>query len=202
MNPYASRPRQKGGTRIVEDATDLERHRIDLLDPDRYRPAKCPRCGHPVLHAKDFRERRPRDLPWFDIRRYKCASKACGAIWRILPAFIARHLHRAWPTIEVAVTEEGALSPPPKVEGKRPPEVPARTMRRYLGRLSLTAVVLRSAFAAAEAAVARVLCRLVGEASRAAFCQAFADAGLVAAPRRLEGIATWTHRIVPGLRLM
>ncbi len=202
MNPYASRPHQKGGTMIAEDATDLDRHRIDLLDPDRYRPEACPRCGHRMLHAHEFRHRAPRDLPQFDIRLYRCARKACRAIWRILPGFIARHLQRAWPTIEVAVTDAGALPPPPKVDGTRPPKVPERTMRRYLGRLSLTAAALRAAFAAAEAAVADLVRRLIGELSRAAFCQAFADAGLVPASRRLGSVASWTHRIVRGLRLM
>ena len=44
---------QKGGTLIAEDVRDLETHERRLCDPDGYRPRRCPRCGHDVLHVHD-----------------------------------------------------------------------------------------------------------------------------------------------------
>ena len=70
-----------------------------VCDPDGYRPCGCPRCGHAVLHVHGYLERHPRGelgLPGVvRIIQYVCAAAECGATWRILPRFLARHLWRA-----------------------------------------------------------------------------------------------------------
>jgi hypothetical protein len=61
--PYPSS--QKGGTLIAEQVRDLEAHLEQVSDPDGYRPARCPHCGHGVLHAHDHRARKLRgDRQW------------------------------------------------------------------------------------------------------------------------------------------
>ena len=34
------------------------------------------------------------------IIQYACAAATCGATWRTLPMFLARHLWRVWATVE------------------------------------------------------------------------------------------------------
>src|SRR5258707_403193 len=39
---------------------------------------------------------------------FQCADRGrCGAVTRVLPAFLARHLWRAWQTVEAAVADSG-----------------------------------------------------------------------------------------------
>lgn len=100
----------KGGTLIAEDVTDQETHRRRLCDPDGYRPAHCRRCGHSGLHVHDYPERQVRSgngRSVIRVVRHRCAG--CGAIWRILPAFLARFLRCVWSLIEQAVK---AVIPP------------------------------------------------------------------------------------------
>ena len=52
--------RFKGGTLIDHEVRDLETHERRLCDPDGYRPGRCPRCGHCVLHVHCYPERHPR----------------------------------------------------------------------------------------------------------------------------------------------
>jgi len=200
MRLYSSKPGQKGGTLIAEDVHDLAAHEQRLLDPDGYRPPRCEHCGHDRLHAHDHRLRMPRDQPRGSsilIRRYACASAACAACWQVLPAFLARHLQRAWETIELAAfsdasTAAAAASPP----------IPASTTRRYRSRLASCASALRAAFAAVGAGVDAVLSRLGEAVTRAEFCRAIALAGFLDPTRRLASLASYLHRLVPGLRLM
>ncbi len=199
MRLYSSKPGQKGGTLIAEDVHDLAAHELRLLDPDGYRPERCPRCGHGVLHAHDHRLRMPRDQPRGSsivIRRYACVSGACAACWQILPAFLARHLQRAWETIESASLSDTPTAPPPS------PPVPWSTTRRYRSRLSSCASALRSAFAAVGAGVDAVLSRLGEAVTRAEFCRALSLGGFLDPARRLASLASYLHRLVPGLRLM
>jgi hypothetical protein len=83
----------KGGTLIAEDVRDLDAHQRRLCDPDGYRPDRCPRCDHDVLHVHSYPERHPRGEPGMplvvQIAQYMCAAAACGATWRILPRFLA-----------------------------------------------------------------------------------------------------------------
>ena len=198
MRLYSSKPDQKGGTLIFEDVHDLAAHERRLLDPDGYRPPRCLRCGHDRLHAHDHRLRMPRDQPRGSsivIRRYACADEACAACWQVLPAFLARHLQRAWETIESA-----SLSDTPTAAAA--PPVPSSTTRRYRSRLSSCASALRAAFAAVGAGVDAVLSRLDEAVTRAEFCRSLSLGGFFDPARRLASLASYLHRLVPGLRLM
>jgi hypothetical protein len=94
----------KGGTLIAEDVYDLDAHLRRICDPDGYRPDRCPRCGHDVLHVHSYPERHPRGEPGMPpvvrVAQYICAAVECSATWHILPMFLARHLWRAWKTVE------------------------------------------------------------------------------------------------------
>jgi hypothetical protein len=120
----------KGGTLIAEHVHDVATHERLLLDLDGYRPDLCLRCGGDVLHAHDYAERRPRGAPdvaaEIRIRRYICANKDCQATWRILPAFLARHLWHVWPTVErVALPAVAVPATPLAVAtSATPPAVP------------------------------------------------------------------------------
>jgi hypothetical protein len=131
----------KGGTFIAEDVMDLETHLRRLLDPDAYRAVigLCPNCGGDCIHALCFRERilRPADSAErpliVEIRLFRCAPRNCGAVFTVLPAFIARHLWRAWKTVEA--TSAGQQQPP------------ETTRRRWLSRLASNASQLVQTFA-------------------------------------------------------
>ena len=75
----------------------------------------------------DYVGRRPRGAPdvatEICIRRYICANKECQATWRILPAFLARHLWRVWPTVERVALP----ATPPAVVPATPLAVPVAT---------------------------------------------------------------------------
>jgi hypothetical protein len=100
---YASRG-IKGGTVIAEEVIERSEHERRLLDPGTYREVvtPCVACKGTSLHAHCFRTRtlRPaaRGAPSviITIRLYLCT---CGAVFTVLPAFVARHLWRAWKTI-------------------------------------------------------------------------------------------------------
>jgi hypothetical protein len=66
-------------------------------------------------------------IPHIDIVRYICADANCRATWRVLPAFVARHLWRHWETVERTIAGAKQRS------GDAP--VPARTRRRWNARL-------------------------------------------------------------------
>lgn len=83
---------------------DIDRRR--LSDPDGYRPEICAKCDWDVLHVHDHPTRKPPEYGEISIVRHRCVNPKCGATWRILPAFLARHLHRAWRTIERTVDED------------------------------------------------------------------------------------------------
>ena len=192
VRPYPSS--QKGGTLIAEDVHDRQEHARRLCDPDGYRPAKCPRCGHGVLHVHGYRERvllaHP-EMPVATVVVHQCAREACGATWRILPAFIARRLQRAWGTVETA-TLEGAPTPP------RPP-VPATTVRRWLARLASSARHLVQVLAASgDAALTDVAAALGLDATR----REFLEAARVRGAEHLAAVAALAHRLCPGARLM
>ena len=70
------------------------------------------------------------------IVQYVCASAECGATWRILPRFLARHLWRASKTVERVVMPAGI----PR-SGAAPP-IPARTEQRWRARFASAARIL------------------------------------------------------------
>jgi len=181
----------KGGTIIAEDVLDLAEHRRRLLNADSYRPDECRNCGDVRNHAHCFRERTlrgadPRRRPLVvEIRLYRCAC--CGAVFTVLPAFIARHLWRAWKTVErVARGEELA---------------PKKTMERWFSRLESDASQLVQVFTASvQGALSDALQR-----SRPSVREAFialVKPFLAAGSSIFDRIAAWIHRLEAGVRLM
>lgn len=127
---HSRRKRYHGGTVIAVDVHEFAEHERRLRRPGGYRPPTCLRCGAQHLHVHDYLERilpGHSRVPRIDIVRYICADANCRATWRVLPAFVARHLWRHWET--VARTIAGG---PPR-SGDVP--VPDRTRRRWNARL-------------------------------------------------------------------
>lgn len=193
--------RFKGGTIIAEDACDAGAHLQHLADPDRYRPPSCLRCGHRVLHRHGYRERRPRGdsrvPPVVPVAIYVCAHDKCGATWRILPRFLARHLWRTWRTVERAVKPEDTPAPADA------PPIPARTRARWMARLAAAAHVLLVLFAVSGGVELVDLAAGVNDnTTRRMLVDAYATCFEVRAGERLSAVATVTHRLERGIRLM
>jgi len=198
---YARKPDQKGGTLIAEDVWERYDHLRRLADPDGYRPQSCSRCGGSHLHAHDFKDRLRRNDPEAaaeQVRRFECTD--CGAVWCVLPAFLARHVHHSWGTVQAAMVQDGALDP--SGDKERRVTVPGRTRRRWRSRLRSSARVLVQALVDVGAEVASVLGRLTMECSRRILIDTLAREGLLTAGRKLGELAAWIHRVVPGVRLM
>lgn len=196
--------RYKGGTLVDEEVGDLGVHLQRVCDPDGYRPASCPRCGHGGLHVHSYPERRPRGEagmpPVIRIVQYICASLDCSATWRILPRFLARHLWRAWATVDRVVelderaVETAAASAVP---------IPARTQRRWRARLTASARVLIVLLAVSGAAILEGLATRVGlDATRGELVVAHTELAGLAPGERLSALAALVHRLERGIRLM
>lgn len=189
--PYSSS--QKGGTLIVEEVVDLTEHERRLEDPDRYRPAACARCDAAV-HIHDVRPRHLLADPAVstEVIRFRCADRErCGAAWLILPAFLARHLWRSWPTVETAI------------EPTRPSPVPERTRRRWRARIESAARLLVALLTTAADALWTSLATAVGlDATRRELIARYADVLRPAPGARLADLAAVIHRLAPGVRLM
>lgn len=196
--PDAAKPGQKGGTLIAEDVHSFCEHRC-LVESGAYRPESCPLCGlH--LHVLDQRPRKLRDQPDSAeelICRYRC--RPCGAVWQVLPGFLARYLHRTWGAVQSALVAAGALEPTgSEWRVRRKPS----TLRRFLARLGASALVLIQALLAAKAPVPGVFSALGGWCPRGELVEGLARAGQLEKKRKLEDLACWIHRLVPGVRLM
>jgi hypothetical protein len=191
--------RYKGGTLIAEDVLDLATHARRIVDPDGYRPAQCPRCGGRVLHVHDYPRRKPRGEPGMPpeitLVRHLCADPACEATWRILPAFLARHLWRVWPTVERTT---GEVSPPLSTA-----PIPKQTERRWRARLASSAKQLVLLLATSGGALLEAIAKRVGLVS-ARLTLVDVHAQMTAAPedQRLADLAALVHRLERGLRLM
>lgn len=191
--------RYKGGTLIAEDVLDLATHGRRIVDPDGYRPAQCPRCGGQVLHIHDYPRRKPRGEPGMPpeitLVRHICAAPACEATWRILPAFLARHLWRVWPTVERTT---GEVSPPLSTA-----PIPQRTERRWRVRLASSAKQLVLLLATSGGALLEAIAKRVGLLS-ARLTLVDVHAQMTAAPKgqTLADLAALVHRLERGLRLM
>jgi predicted Zn-ribbon and HTH transcriptional regulator len=188
----------KGGTLIDETVVDLAEHLRRMVDVGGYRPARCARCGHTHLHMHDRIERRPRGeagLPVVVVARYICAE--CKATWRILPAFLARHLWRVWPTVERVVLPEDTPVP------REAPPIPERTERRWRGRMVQAALVVVTLLAASNVTTLEPIARAVGlEATRAELVATHAKQTKAVPGRRLAPLAATTHMLERGIRLM
>jgi transposase-like protein len=196
--PYSAKPSQQGGTLIAEDVRGIDEHRRRVAS-GAYRPEGCLLCGR-FLHVLGQRSRKLRDQPGSPeemICRYRC--RPCGAVWQVLPGFIARHLHRTWGAVQSAVVAAGALKcTSTEWRVTRKPS----TLRRWLARLASSALVLTQVLIEAGAAVEAMLRDLGAWCSRGELVEALAGANLVDKQRKLEHLACWIHRIAPGLRLM
>jgi Domain of unknown function (DUF6431) len=198
---------QKGGTRIAEEVTDRAEHQRRLCDPDGYRPANCPKCGHAVLHVHDYRERTLRaepGAPGIRIVRHQCA--ACEGIWQTLPAFVARHLWRSWTTVQastLATSPSPSSSPSPSPLPPPGPVVPRSTIARWWSRLLSPAGVLMQVLASSGSPALDAIVFAVGlEATRHELVAAYASRAGASPPIRLLDLPAFVHRLVPGIRLM
>ena len=192
--------RYKGGTLIAEDVHDLATHLRRLADPDAYRPDHCRHCGGRVLHVHDYPLRKPHgepDLPpVITIVRHICAELSCAATWRILPAFLARHLWHVWPTVERTVSPGS----PPKL-GAAP--VPKQTVRRWRGRLASAAKQLVVLLATSGGVLLETIAKRAGhESTRFELVKVHAQEARTPPERRLADLAAIVHRLERGIRLM
>lgn len=193
--------RYKGGTLIDDSVRDLDGHERRVCDPDGYRPDACPRCAHTVLHVHSYVERRPRRAVGLSavirVVRYLCAREDCGALWRVLPLFLARHLWWPWAAIERAIPskeENGSADASP---------VPAQTRRRWRARLASSARVLLALLAArGDFDAQRVAADVGADASRSELVEAHAGRCCVSSGEWLAVVGTLAHRLERGVRLM
>jgi hypothetical protein len=120
-------------------------------------------------------------------------------VWQVLPAVICRHLHRRWEVVQSAVAGEGGVA---EEGGECKPLVPRQTVRRWLGRLMMSALMLTQTLAGAGVAVADVIGRVGMDCTRGELVDALAASGVIGGPRKLAQMAGWLHRLAPGVRLM
>lgn len=190
---YLDRPRprkQKGGTIIARYVRTLEQHQEALRKPDRVRPERCARCKVAGLHVH---ERRSRVLagevdgaPAIEILIFRCERRdECGAIWRMLPHFMARHLWRRWTIVGLVVAKQPRH------------RVPRRTQQRWRSRLSCAAAVLVALLGHGPSVDWRGVAARVGvDATRLELVQA------AGGPSWLDEIACVVDRLTPGVRVM
>jgi hypothetical protein len=131
------------------------------------------------------------------ILQFRCANEACGATWRILPRFLARHLWHAWRAVERSVRPPGVTATPSS------PPIAARTRGRWLARLASSARMLVTVLATSVGAVLEALAMCVGlSGTRGELFDGYV--GMTAPPsgEQLSSLAALVHRLEPGLRLM
>lgn len=197
VRSYASRG-LKGGTLIAEDVTDLATHERRLASGD-YRPPRCLPCGG-AMHVHDYRPRelRASSMGVAMVVRFRCADREeCGAVFLVLPAFIARHLWRAWDTVEEAMRVRDETDEKPATR------VPARTIERWAARLATSGMAV--VVALAESAVGARLGEIVGLGGTRAEVVAGYVATVAPKPARgcvFESLAGLVHRAAPGIRLV
>ncbi len=201
--PYSGKPNQRGGTLINEDVWDLEQHRELVRCPDGYRPEGCPRCNR-SLQGHGVRYRQLRDQPNSAeemCRRYWCV--VCRAVWQVLPAFLARHLHRTWGAIQSRLVAAGELAETGAEWPVRP--IPS-TLRRWSERLAATAIVLTQSLTEDKSEVSSKVSAAVSAigswCSRAQLVEKLAGAAAVEERQKLGRLGCLIHRLVPGVRVM
>jgi hypothetical protein len=188
---YSSRGR-KGGTLIAESVVDVAAHEARMQMPNGYRPTEC-RCGGRKFHVHDRRQRGLRGSlgadPAVTVMVFLCVS--CRATWRVLPAFLARCLWRAWKVVESVIQ---------RTRSPCEPRIPERTERRWRARLRQTARVPGQVLATSGNSLLRGVAQSVGlDGSRqdlaVAYMNSFGDS-------LLAPLAVLLHRLAPGVRLM
>jgi hypothetical protein len=180
----------KGGTLYASEITDLDGQRRALAQPDLVRPCDgCPRCDG-ALYVHERRERQLVGHPEaasIGVLIFRCARVGCRAVWRVLPAFLARHLWRAWSTVAEAVG--------PKTSSRSP--VPGSTKRRWRSRLREVARALVLVLGSrGDDRLAQKASTLGSSALRHDVVDTFGGLG------RLALLAVLIHRLEPGVRVM
>ena len=105
---------------------------------------------------------------------------------------MARHLWRAWATVEGATFEDAP-----------PAYVPVRTRERWTSRLLSSALLLVQLFATETGSLLEALAKQVGlEATRHELVVAYAAETGCSPGSRLAGVAAITQRLARGIRLM
>jgi hypothetical protein len=194
--------RYRGGTVIAEDVHDVEEHRRRMACPDAYRPASCLGCRGVRLHVHDRPERRPKGdgrLAVVElVLRFRCASEDCGATWRVLPLFLARHLWHAWKAVERAVAPAAEVGAEPRLL-----PIAARTRQRWKARLALPARTLVALLAMSGGApLEKVAARVGLDGTRAELVEAYATVAGTRPGERLSSVGALVDRLERGIRLM
>ena len=194
----------KGGTLIDEAVWTLAEHNRRVASGG-YRPEACPTCGCRKVHVHDYLERHPLGLALVSvvrIVRFICASRACRATWRLLPAFLARHLWWGWEPIEATLLPPAnGPVPVPAAQPARP--VPVRTQRRWRARLSSSARQLVALLASRGVRRVQAVAEATGlMADRWSVVAAYDRIVDVARGRALGAIAAMVDRFERGVRLM
>jgi hypothetical protein len=187
-----------GGTLIAEDVHDLAEHQRRVADADGYRPPTCPRCVSAGVHVHMRPERHPRGDPLLPpvvvVLQFRCASEACGATWRVLPLFLARHLWHGWKAVERAVVSDA--SPVGSTMSRR-------TKERWRERLASSARVLVVVLAMTGGGALEGVAKQVGlSGTRAELVAAYAAVTAAPGGERLSSLGALVHRLERGLRLM
>ncbi len=191
-SPYLDRPRprkQKGGTLLARHLTTLEQHEAALANPALAEQTCCAACKIGGLHMHDRRERLFRGEVGGPGRTqvliFRCSRRdLCGATWRVLPHFLARHLWRRWTLVGVVL-------------GGSRHCVPRRTQQRWRRRLAGAAAVMVALLAQTPTHEwTDVAVRAGADATRS---DVIAAAG---GPERLANLAAIIDHLEAGVRLM
>lgn len=205
----------RGGTLIAEHVWSVAEHERQLCDAAGYRPEQCGHCGCRQLHVHDYPLRRPQGEPLLTLLRvvrFICSNEECQATWRVLPAFLARHLWWVWRRVSTATRGE---APPVSVDAeceggtsaggaeREGRAVPARTRRRWRARLSASSRQLVVLMASRGVEQVQRVAEAVGlGASRRELVTAYAEALSSAAGVTLGAVAALLDRLERGVRLM
>ncbi len=126
---------------------------------------------------------------------FRCSNSECEAVWRVLPALLARHLWRRWQVVEPATM--------PGASAAASSPVPKRTRRRWKQRLRTAARPLLMALAScADAVIQRLAGSVADAASRLELVVAYAQEADCSDGLRLASLAALIHQIAPGIRVM
>lgn len=148
------------------------------------------------MHIHGRRERKLRGSAVADgaeatvtVMLFLCVT--CLATWRVLPAFLARYLWRAWEVVEDVV--QGTRGP-------AEPVVPERTARRWRARLEQTARLPGQVLATAGRQALTAVAQAVGlDGDRRSLASAYAERLKCSL---LGPLAALLHRLSPGIRLV
>jgi hypothetical protein len=207
----------RGGTLIAEQVWSVEEHERRLRDAAGYRPEQCGHCGCGRLHVHDYPLRRPQGEPLLTLLRvvrFICSNEECGATWRVLPAFLARHLWWVWRRVSTATRgeaspvsigaeEAGVTTVLPERAEREGRAVPARTQRRWQERLAASSRQLVVLMASRGVEQVQRVAEAVGlGASRRELVAAYGRALATAAGVTLGAVAALIDRLERGVRLM